>query len=250
MLQCCRAYCGMENSVRIMKDAETRKSKSIPILSAVCVCVVALMGLTWYVVRGRYTIYDVQSSGGVGVENPGVSLDVVELDNNIFSFGYSIPSRLAIRVQTPAMLFWLRSLNDLRGSVGIYTTKGALKYARLITSKTAYYAGISQAIEVYALSDLSVDSKGIDIVQPQPGDPAVLSDNNYQADGFTRAVVTSSGDAYHIHRWVCVFNQGVARAIEYWDETVHSDGAYSRQVLISKPPPTKHGEVWWGPVRK
>jgi len=205
-----------------------------------------LMILIWYAVRGRYEIYPYSSAMGVGVENHGVSIDVVELDNTIFSFGYATHGPLAILVRTPTRVFWLRTLNDLRGSVGIYNETGALQYVRLITSEAAYFAGISHALEIYPSSSQGGDSSGGNHAVYS----AVLNDKDYQAAGFTKTEVTQSGGVYHIRRWVCVFDTGKASAVEYWDETVHTNGAYSRQVLIRKPPPMVHGEEWWGPMRK
>lgn len=237
-----------------MNAGTAQKPKRMKALAALAACTVLILGLTGYGVRGRYFIYDVQEHINLGVENPGVSLDLVELQNTILTNlspqGRAMPSLTAIRVQTPKRVFWLKNLGELRGDVTIRNADDALKYVRLATNDEAYFAKLGKALEIhrYPPDDRhSVFSEGI---PSKSGYRAMVHDADYKKDGFAPATVSQSGGTYHVRRWVWIIDDSKPSNVQLWDESVDPHGAYTCNVLISKPAPTNHGEVWSIPFLK
>lgn len=234
-----------------MNASTAQKPKCSKALAALIACIIPVPGLIWYCVRGRYFIYDLQRHIHLGVEKPGVSLDIVELQNTIFSGlqGHCCPSLTAIRVQTPNRVFWLHSPGELQGDVTIRTPDDALNYVQLFTTDDAFYAGISNALEVSCL-DPSNEKSGPDQgIESKSGFDAMVKSADYKADGFTPPTVSQSGHVFHIRRWVWITSLKSGN-VQLWDESVAPDGAYACRILLSKPAPTSHGEEWAYPCLK
>lgn len=229
-----------------------RKPKRPKALAAPAACSILIVGLIGYGVRGRYFIYDVQEHISLGVENPGVSLDIVQLQNTVFSkpFGQWATSLTAIRVQTPKRVFWLKNLGELRGDVTIRNADDALTYVQLATTDQAYFAGLGRALEIYRYPPEDKHSPLSEGIPSKSGFNAMVHDADYKKDGFAPATVSQSGNTFHIRRWVWIIDDFKPSDVQLWDESVDSDGAYTCNVLISKPAPTKHGEVWSIPLLK
>lgn len=207
--------------------------------------IVAIVTATsWCRDWGRFQIYDVQNHVHLGVERPDVAIDVVELDNTVFSnlFGRTIPSRTAVRVTGPRKAFWLENLNDLKGYVSIRTPADALTYVRLVTSSEMIYAGASDASEVTTQPEIGTAVNGPGAPRYTAGLFGMLSAGDYKADGFTPTTVYQSNTSFLIRRWVCTLRDN--KRIQLWDETVDADGGYSRKIVNDLPAPTSRGEAW------
>lgn len=209
-----------------------------------------VFGCCWYVLRGKYLSYEVDFHVPLKMENPGVSLDVVELPCSRFATRPCFePAPTGIRVTTPNTIFIMRSLADLRGSVTIRNGSDALQYARIATSRDLFYTGLTGALEVVSRSQAQqpgyADTGKYHRDGKESGLFGVISDADYAAEGFQPPVVTAQGNTFHIKRWVCTFEDLDGKTIQMWDETIGRDGSYRCAVIKSKPIPKRPGQSWY-----
>lgn len=223
---------------------------SLKWLAPLAIFMALVFGGCWYIMRGRYLRCIVDRHVRLGFENPGVSLDVVEVPCDWRTVKPCIsPAPTEVRVITPTSVFMMNSAKDLRGLVTIHDSREALRFARLDTRLDLLYAMPSNTLEVISHSQAGrpefADTGGQYGTGNHSGLYGIISDADYAAEGFQPPVVTTQDNTYRIQRWVCTFPDLNGKEIQLWDETVGHDGSYKCAVIQSKPVPKRPGQ-WWG----